>query len=52
MSGRLLVAYQHMRDLGALEQRIVNMQNRAARIAEDELDTFVLQSLRNHVAAG
>ena len=40
----LLVAHQHVLDLVLLEQRVVDEQHRAARIAEDVLDAFFLQA--------
>jgi hypothetical protein len=43
--GTLFVAHQDMLHVGLFLQRVVNVQDCPARIAEDMLDTFVLQKL-------
>ena len=40
----LLVAHQHVLDLVLLEQLVVDVEHRAARIAEDVLDAFFLEA--------
>jgi hypothetical protein len=42
--GGLLVAYQHVADRFLLEERVVDEEDRAARVAEDILDLFFLQA--------
>ena len=42
--GALLVAHQHVLDLLLLEQLVVDVEDRAARIAEDVLDAFFLEA--------
>ena len=41
---RLLVAHQHVADLVLLEERVVEEEDRAARVTEDILDLFFLQA--------
>ena len=52
VSSGLLMPHQDVRNLRVLEQRVVNMQDRATGIAEDELDTFVFQCAGDHFTAG
>ena len=52
MDRALLVADQHVLDLVLVEQRIVDRQHRAARIAEEVLDPLVLQGADHHLGAG
>ncbi len=48
----LLVADQDMLDLVLLEQGVIDMQRRAARITEDVLDALVLQAAHEQVGTG
>ena len=49
--GALLVAHQHVMDLAVL-QRVIGRQNRAARIAENVLHAFALQTLPKNARPG
>ena len=51
MDGRLLVAHQDVAQPVLLEQRIVDRQDRAARIAEDDLDFLVDQGFHQQIGA-
>jgi hypothetical protein len=51
MDGRLLVAHQDVAQPVLLEQRIVDGQDRAARIAEDDLDFLVDQGFHQQIGA-
>ena len=42
--GALLVAHEHVLDLVLLEELVVDVEDRAARIAEDVLDAFFLEA--------
>ena len=44
VDGALLVAHQDVLDLVLLEELVVDVEDRAARIAEDVLDAFFLQT--------
>ena len=44
MHGALLVAHQHVLDARLLEQFVVDIEDRAAWIAEDVLDALLLQT--------
>ena len=48
----LLVAHENVAELVLMEDRVVDRQDRAARIAEDHLDALVLQRLDDHLRAG
>jgi hypothetical protein len=48
----LLVAYEHVPDLVLLEEGIVDVQDRAAGVAEDVFDVFALQALDDDFGAG
>ena len=48
----LLVAHQDVLDLLLLEQRVIDRQHRAARIAEDVLDALIGERLDHHFGAG
>ena len=52
MHRRLLVAHQDVLDMVLVEQRVVDRQHRAARIAEDVLDALVGEGLDHHLGAG
>ena len=52
MHRALLVAHQDVLHLVLLEQRVVDRQHRAARIAEDVLDALVGERLDHHFGAG
>ena len=47
----LLVPDKNMPDAGILEERVIDRQNRAARIAEDDLDPLVLEGLDHDFGA-
>ena len=51
MDGRLLVAHQDVAQPVLLEQRIVDGKDRAARIAEDDLDFLVDQGFHQQIGA-
>ena len=44
MHRALLVAHEDVLDLVLLEERVVDVEHRAARIAEDVLDAFFLEA--------
>ena len=44
MHGALLVAHEHVLDLVLLEELVVDVEDRAARIAEDVLDALFLET--------
>ena len=44
MHGSLLMAHQHVFDAVLLVERVVDVENRAAGIAPEELDTFGLKA--------
>ena len=44
MHGALFVPDQHVLDLFLLEQLVVDVEDRAARITEDVLDAFFLEA--------
>ena len=44
VDGALLVPHQHVLDLVLLEELVVDVEDRAARIAEDVLDAFFLEA--------
>ncbi len=48
----LLVAHQDVAQPVLLEERIVDRQDRAARIAEDDLDILVDQGFHQQIGAG
>jgi hypothetical protein len=48
----LLVAYQYVADILLLVQRVVNMQDRAARISEEEFDSFLLEATHEDLGTG
>ena len=48
----LLVAHQHVLDLVLLEQLVVDVEHRAAGIAEDVLDAFFLEAADDDFGAG
>ncbi len=50
--GRLFVAHQDVFHALLAEDRIVNVQCRAAGIAEYVIDAFVLKGADQHIAAG
>ena len=50
--GALLVAHQHVLDLVLLEELVVDVEDRAARIAEDVLDAFFLQAADDDFRTG
>ncbi len=52
MHRALLVAHQDVLDLVLLEQRVVDRQHGAARIAEQVLDALVLKRCDDHLGAG
>ena len=52
MDGGLLVADQDVAQPVLLEQRVVDRQDRAARIAEDDLDFLVDQGFHQQIGAG
>ena len=52
MHRRLLVAHQDVAQLVLLEERVVDRQHRAARIAEDDLDVLVDQGFHQQIGAG
>ena len=52
MGGALLMAYQHVLDLVLLEQLIVDVQDRAAGVAEDVSHAFFLQTAHEDFGAG
>ena len=52
MHGALLVPHQDVPDLLLLEQRVIDRQHRAARIAEQVLDPLIGQCLDHHLGAG
>ena len=51
MGRALLVAHEHMLDEVLVEQRVIDRQHRAARIAENRIDALILQGLHNHFRA-
>jgi hypothetical protein len=51
MRGRLFVAHENVRDLAGLEQRVVDVQDCAARITKDKLNALILESADDHLAA-
>ena len=51
MDRALLVAHQEWRMRVLLEQRVIDRQHRAARIAENDLDALVLQRAQEHFGA-
>jgi hypothetical protein len=50
--GALLVPDQDVLDLVLLEQLVVDVEDRAARVAEDVLDAFVLEAADDDFRAG
>ena len=52
MHRALLVAHQDVADLLLLEQRVIDRQHRAARIAEKMLDALIGKRLDHHFGAG
>ena len=52
MRRTLFVPDQDVLDLLLLEQLVVNVENRAARIAEDVFDAFFLQAADDDLCAG
>ena len=50
--GALLVAHQDVLDLVLLEELVVDVEDRAAGIAEDVLDAFLLQAADDDLGAG
>ena len=50
--GGLLVAHQNVLQPLLLEDGVVDVQRRAARVAEQVGDPFVLQGANEHLAAG
>ena len=52
MHRALLVAHQDVPDLVLREQRVVDRQHRAARIAEQVLDALIGERLDHHFGAG
>ena len=52
MNRALLVAHQDVLDLLLLEQRVIDRQHRAARIAENVLHALVGERLDHHFGAG
>ena len=52
MHRRLLMAHQDMLKCILLENRIVDVEHRAARVAENELDVFLLQAADDDFSAG
>ena len=52
MRGRLLVAHQNVRNFRAIEQRVINMQDGAARITKNKFDALVFERSSDHVATG
>ena len=44
MDGALLVPHEHVLDLVLLEDLVVDVEDRTARIAEDVLDAFFLEA--------
>jgi hypothetical protein len=51
MRGRLFMAHQHMLDLVLLIQRIINVQYRAARIAEHVFDSLIRKTAYENISA-
>ena len=45
MNGGLFMPHQHMLNRVLFVERVVDMQNRSARVAPDMLDAFRLQAL-------
>src|SRR5690606_28340716 len=52
MDGRLLVAHEDVLDRVLLEDLVVDVEDRAAGIAEDVLDTLFAQAADNDFSAG
>jgi hypothetical protein len=52
MRRRLFVAHQDVFDLVLLIQRIVDVQNRATRVAEKEFHAFILQTADEDFGTG
>jgi hypothetical protein len=52
MGGALLVADQDVLQLRLREERVINRQHRAARIAEQHLDALVEERAHDHFGAG
>ena len=52
MDRALLVANQNVADLLLLEDRVVDRQHRSAGIAEQHLDTLILQGRDHHFRSG
>ena len=51
MHRTLLMPHQNVLHLVLLEHRVINWQNSPARIAENMLDTLILQNLKHHLRA-
>lgn len=51
MCGRLLVPHQDVLDPLLAKDRVIDMQRGATGIAEDVVDTFVLQRADQHISA-
>ncbi len=52
MRGALLVSNQHVLDLFLLEELVVDVEHRAARIAEDVFHAFLLQTTDDDFRTG
>ena len=49
MGCRLLVADQNMLHLVLLEQGVIDVEDGTTRVAENDLNSFILQSADNHL---
>ena len=52
MDGALLMAHQNVINRRLLIQRIIKMQHRTARIAEQVLNAFLLKAFHKNLSAG
>ena len=47
----LLMAYEVVLDLGCLVEDVVDVQDRAARVAKDDVDPLLLETLDKYLCA-
>ena len=52
MARALLVAHQHMLQLGGAVQGVIDRQNRPARITEEDVHALLAECLDYHLGAG
>jgi hypothetical protein len=52
MNGRLLMANQHVLEFVLLENRVVNVENCAARLAEHMFDALFGETAHDDIGAG